>query len=424
MSLNLLLGLLVFIITYAFITADKIHKTLVALAGAVVMLLLGLVSQEQAFHSVDWNVIFLLAGMMIIANSLQSTGFFQWVAVKLIKVARAEPMRVLIYLSIFTAVASAFLDNVTTVVLLTPLILYTARILKVSAIPYLLSLILASNIGGTATLIGDPPNIIIGSAAKLDFVAFLIHLTPVVLLIFGAFLVTIYFLFRNELKVSPEAKEAALEVEERGIIKDKRLMIISLATLGVTIGGFLLHNTLHREAATIALAGAVLVMFLSKTDVPKALHQVEWTTLLFFVGLFVMVEAIIQVGLVKLMADGLINLTGGNLTFTALGLLWLSGIASGIVDNIPYTATFVPVVQELGKTMRIEPLWWALALGACLGGNATIIGASANVVVASLGERAGYPISFFSYLKYGLLITFESLVISSLYLWLRYLLQG
>lgn len=421
MSLNLILGLVVFIVTYAFITADKIHKTLVALAGAVVMLLLGLVSQEQAFHSVDWNVIFLLAGMMIIANSLQSTGFFQWVAVKLIKLARAEPMRVLIYLSTFAAFASAFLDNVTTVVLLTPLILYAARILQITAMPYLLSLILASNIGGTATLIGDPPNIIIGSAAKLDFVAFLVHLAPVAGLIFIAFLVTVYFLFRNQLKVSLEAKEAALQIEEQGIIKDKKLTAISLAVLGATIGGFLLHNSLHLEAATIALAGAVLVMLLTKADVAKALHQVEWTTLLFFVGLFVMVEAVIQVGLVKLMADGLVNVTGGNLTFTVFGLLWLSGVASGIVDNIPYTATFVPVVQELGKTMRIEPLWWSLALGACLGGNATIIGASANVVVASLGERAGYPISFFSYLKYGLLITFESLVISSLYLWLRYL---
>jgi Na+/H+ antiporter NhaD/arsenite permease-like protein len=418
---NLALGLLVFGLTYAAITTDKIHKTIVALGGAVAMLLLGLITQEKAFQSVDWNVIFLLAGMMIIAHSIQGTGFFQWVAIKLVKLAQARPIKVLIYLSTFAAFASAFLDNVTTVVLLTPLILYVARLLTVSAMPYLLSLILASNIGGTATLIGDPPNIIIGSAAGLDFGAFLLNLAPVVLVILGVFLLTVMLLFRKELQIEEETRLAALEIEEKGIIKDRRMLVISLTVLGLTILGFLVQGIFHYEAATIALAGAVLVLLLGPSEVHEVLSEIEWTTLLFFVGLFIVVEAIIEVGFVAIAARSLLSFTGGDLGLTTMLLLWLSGVASGIVDNIPYTATMVPIIKELGNTMPVQPLWWALALGACLGGNATIVGASANVIVASLGERAGYKISFGSFLKYGLLITFESLVIASAYIWLRYL---
>jgi Na+/H+ antiporter NhaD/arsenite permease-like protein len=415
------LGLLVFGATYVAITADKIHKTIVALGGAVVMLLLGLVTQEQAFASVDWNVIFLLAGMMIIANSLQGTGFFQWVGVLLVKRARAEPMRVLLYLAGFTAVASAFLDNVTTVVLITPLILYIAGLLRVSAMPYLLTAILASNIGGTATLIGDPPNIIIGSAAGLDFGEFLLNLGPVALIIFAVLLGTLVLLFRNDLRVDAATRTAALQIETGGLIKDPRLLAITLGVLGLTLTGFLFHSLLHYEAATVALAGAVLVLLLGRRAVHDILSEIEWTTLLFFVGLFIVVEGVIEVGLVDLAARGVLDLTGGDVGVTALLLLWFSGVASGIVDNIPYTATMVPIVQELGATMPVQPLWWALALGACLGGNATIVGASANVIVASLGERAGVPISFRRFLPYGLLITAESLIIASGYVWLRYL---
>jgi Na+/H+ antiporter NhaD/arsenite permease-like protein len=418
---ELTLGLLVFGLTYAAITTDKIHKTIVALGGAVAMLLLGLVSQEKAFQSVDWNVIFLLAGMMIIAHSIQGTGFFQWVAVKLVKLAEARPLKVLLYLSIFAAFASAFLDNVTTVVLLTPVILYVARLLAVSAMPYLLSLILASNIGGTATLIGGPPNIIIGSAAGLDFGAFLLNMAPVALVILAAFLLTMVLLFRHQLHIEEETRLEALKLEEKGIIKDRRMLVISLTILGLTILGFLVHGIFHYEAATIALAGAVLVLLLGRSEVHEVLSQIEWTTLLFFVGLFIVVEGIIEVGFVDIAARSLLGFTGGDLGLTTMLLLWLSGVASGIVDNIPYTATLVPIVQELGSSMPVAPLWWALALGACLGGNATIVGASANVIVASLGERAGYKLSFISFLKYGLLITLESLIIASFYLWLRYL---
>ena len=421
MTFSLTMGLLVFGATYVAITLEKVHKTIAALAGAVLMLLLGLVSQERAFAHVDWNVIFLLTGMMIIANAIQRTGFFQFVAIMLVKMARAEPIRVLVYLSGFTALASAFLDNVTTVVLMTPLILFIAHELHVSAMPYLLSVILASNIGGTATLIGDPPNIIIGSAAGLDFGAFLAHLTPVVLLIFPVYLLTMILLFRQDLRIDEATRAAAMELSTVGVIKDRRMLVISLGILGGVIIGFLLHGVFHYEAATIALAGAVLMLLVGKIDVHEMLSEIEWTTLFFFIGLFIVIGALIDVGFVQVIAHALLRLTGGDLSLTAMALLWLSGIASGIVDNIPYTATMVPIVRELGNSMPVEPLWWALALGACLGGNATIVGASANVIVAGLGERAGYPISFGTFLKYGLVVTLESLLISSLYIWLRYL---
>jgi Na+/H+ antiporter NhaD/arsenite permease-like protein len=421
MTISLSLGLLVFGVTYLAITLEKVHKTIAALAGAVLVLLLGLISQERAFEHVDWNVIFLLAGMMIIANGLQRTGFFQLVAIRLVKAARAEPIRVLVYLAGFTALASAVLDNVTTVVLVTPLILFIAYELRVSAMPYLLTVILASNIGGTATLIGDPPNIIVGSAAGLDFAAFLIHLAPVALIIFVVFVPTMIFLFRHELRVDAATRATAMELDTTGVIKDQRMLVISLAVLGLVLVGFLLQSVFHYEAATIALAGAVLLLLFGKIDVHEILSEIEWTTLFFFVGLFILIGALIEVGFVQIVARGLLGLTGGDLSLTTLLLLWLSGVASGIVDNIPYTATMVPIVQELGASMPVGPLWWALALGACLGGNATIVGASANVIVAGLAERAGYPISFGAFLKYGLIITLESLLIASAYIWLRYL---
>jgi len=421
MNVSLALGLLVFGATYVAITLEKVHKTIVALAGAVLMLLLGLIPQKEAFARVDWNVIFLLAGMMIVANGIQRTGVFQWVAIKLVKAARAEPKRVLVYLSGFAALASAILDNVTTVVLVTPLILFIIRALHVSAMPYLLAVILASNIGGTATLIGDPPNIIVGSAAGLDFDAFLVNLAPVALIIFAVFVPTILFLFRRELWVDDTTRAALMELDTAGAIKDRRMLVISLGVLSLVIVGFFLQGVFHYEAATIALGGAVLMALFGKVDIHELLSEIEWTTLFFFFGLFIVVAALIEIGFIQMVARGLLGLTGGDLRLTTMVLLWLSGVASAIVDNIPYTATMVPIVQQLGASMPTGPLWWALALGACLGGNATIVGASANVIVAGLAERAGYPISFAAFLKYGLIITIESLLIASVYIWLRYL---
>jgi Na+/H+ antiporter NhaD/arsenite permease-like protein len=422
MTLDLWLALVVFVITYAAIAVEKVHKTLVALAGAMVVLLLGLVTQEEAFHGVDWNVIFLLAGMMIIANTLSRTGIFQWIASKIIDQAKGEPFRVLLLLSFMTALLSAFLDNVTTVVLMVPLTLFVTKALGITPVPFLISEILASNIGGAATLIGDPPNIIIGSAAGLDFVAFLLNMGPPVVVIYLVFMVMIALFFRRDLHVSDERRAEAMALSEDNLIKDRKLLIQGLVVLGLVFCGFLLHGVLHLEAATVAMSGAVLLLLVSRAEVHEAISEIEWTTLLFFIGLFILVEALIKVGFVEIAANGLLDLTGGSLSMTAILLLWVSGVGSAIIDNIPYTATMVPIVKQLGESMPAEPLWWSMALGACLGGNATAVGASANVIVLSLAARAGHQISFLKFLGYGVAVTIMSLLISTLYIWVKYLM--
>jgi Na+/H+ antiporter NhaD/arsenite permease-like protein len=336
--------------------------------------------------------------------------------------SRAEPFRLLILLAIVTAVLSAFLDNVTTVVLMAPVALVTARRLDVSPYPFLITQIVASNIGGTATLIGDPPNILIGSAAGLDFGAFLVNLGPVVVLILAAYLVTLRFVFRAGLSVSDDRREALLASPPEQVIRDRRLLIQSLAILALITLGFLFHRALGVEAATIALLGATILLLISGLDAHEAFRDVEWTTLLFFVGLFILVEGVVQVGIIGAVADGLAG-AGGDISVVAIGLVWVSALASAVVDNIPYTATAIPVVERLvADGLPAEPMWWALALGACLGGNLTLVGASANVVVANVAARAGYPIRFMEFLRHGAIVVVESLVIASVYLWIRYLL--
>jgi Na+/H+ antiporter NhaD/arsenite permease-like protein len=317
---------------------------------------------------------------------------------------------------------SAFLDNVTTVVLIAPVTLYIATVLRISPLPFLIAEILASNIGGTATLIGDPPNILIGSAAGLGFDDFLAHTGPAAVLVFLAFLVMTRWFFARDFAVHAEIRDAVLALDEREVVSDRRLLTISLVVIGATLVGFLFARPLGLEAGAIALLGAAVLSLLARLDAETVLREVEWTTLLFFVGLFMLVEGIVEVGIVDAVADALITATGGDPTVTTLGLIWLSGFASAIIDNIPYTATMIPVVQSLGASgIPIEPLWWSLALGACLGGNATIVGASANVVVANLAGRAGEPITFRTFLRYGLPVTVVSLAISTVYVFIRYL---
>ena len=420
--MDVTIAAVVFLVTYAVIASDRMNKTIAALLGGLAMIVLNVINQHEAFLAVDFNVIFLLAGMMVLAGILRRTGFFQWVAIRSIKVSQGHPFRILIVLSVITAVLSALLDNVTTVVLIAPVTLSIASILGVSPIPFLVSEILASNIGGTATLIGDPPNILIGSASGLDFVAFLTNMGPVALIVFVVFLLTLRFVFGGVLSVHEDAREAALTLDEREVIADAALLRRSLLVIGATLVGFLLHGQLGYEPATIALLGATILMLISRIDPEAVYREVEWPTLFFFVGLFILVEGIVHVGIIDELAARVFDLTAGNQAVTTLGLLWLSGIASGIVDNIPYTATMIPVVESLGADgLVIEPLWWALALGACFGGNLTIIGASANVVVANMAARAGQKITFRAFLPYGALVTFESLVIATIYMWVRYL---
>jgi Na+/H+ antiporter NhaD/arsenite permease-like protein len=412
----------VFLITYGLIATERIDKTIAALLGGIAMIVLKVIDQDEAFLAIDFNVIFLLAGMMILAGILRQTGFFGWLAIRSVKLAGGDPIRLLLILSTIAAFLSAFLDNVTTVVLIAPVTLYVAATLRVSPLPFLIAEILASNIGGTATLIGDPPNILIGSASGLDFVAFLVNMAPPALIIFVVFLFTITALFRGDLSVHEEVRDEVLALDERELISDPSLLRIAVGVLALTTVGFLLHGPLGYEPATVALLGATALMLLARIEPERVLREVEWPTLFFFIGLFMLVEGIVHVGIIEAIAVGLFTATGGDQTVTTIGILWLSGIASGIVDNIPYTATMIPLVERLAEQgLAIEPLWWSLALGACLGGNATIVGASANVVVANLASRAGHPIHFGTFLRYGAVVVLESLIIASVYVWIRYL---
>ena len=411
----------IFLITYTLIVTERVPRIVSGLLGGLAMILVGVLTQEEAFQAIDWNVIFLLVGMMVIASILSQTGLFQWTAIQAVKLGRGIPFRVLLILSVVVAIASALLDNVTIVVLAAPVALFVAASLRVSPLPFLIAAILASNIGGTATLVGDPPNILIGSAAGIDFLTFTANLAPISILILLSFLGLSWILFRNNLRVGKGSMLDMADLQVDALITNKVLLRKSLIVLAGVIVGFLLHGALHLEPATIALAGATILLLWGGSDPHEALQDVEWTTLFFFIGLFITVEAVVKVGIIEVVADAALRMTGGSLTLTSLMLLWLSALVSGVVDNIPYTATMIPVVENLGQSMPIMPLWWSLALGACLGGNITLVGAAANVVVANLAEKSGHPISFKGFLKYGLPTTLLSLALASIYVWLRYL---
>jgi Na+/H+ antiporter NhaD/arsenite permease-like protein len=417
----------IFLGIYALIVTEKIHRTLAALLGASLVILLKLVDQREAFAYVDFNVIFLLAGMMIIANVMAKTGIFQWIAVEAVRRAEGQPYRLLLLTSLITAVVSAFLDNVTTVVLLTPITFFVAKRLGTSPVPFLISQVIASNIGGTATLIGDPPNIIIGSQMGKDFNDFVLNLAPAATAALVLYLLLARWLFRDELRAATSALEPddiARLVEEERKITNVPLMRISLGVMAIMILGFLFSRTLGLDSATIALTGAVVLMIVAREDVHEIFNTVEWPTLFFFIGLFIIVGAVVKTGIISDLATGVLASTGGRTDLAALAILWMSGLISAIVDNIPYTVTMVPLIQQLGQTVDREPLIWALALGANLGGNATIVGASANVVVASMSEARGYPITFVQYLRYGVPATLATLVVATIDIWIRYLVRS
>jgi Na+/H+ antiporter NhaD/arsenite permease-like protein len=422
MALDVALAGGIFLVAYALIASERFDRPLIALLGGLLVVVVGVIDQHEAFEAIDLNVIFLLAGMMVLAGGLSRTGFFEFIAGHAIRMSRGQPFRLLLILSLLTAVLAAVLDNVTTVVLLTPVTLSIARTLKVSPFPYLISQIFASNIGGTATLIGDPPNILIGSAAGLDFAAFLTNLAPVVVLILVAFVGIMWLTFGRRMEDDADRLDILATVDPAAAIRDRPLMFRSLAVLLLTLVAFLFHSVLGLEAATIALLGATVLMIVGPLDPHEALRDIEWNTLFFFVGLFMLIEAVVHVGIVGGIADAIASAAGGDLTIATMAILWFSAIASALVDNIPYTATAIPIVQQLAQAgLTAEPMWWALALGACLGGNLTIGGASANIVVANLAARDGHPITFMQFFRYGLGVVLASLVISTAYLWLRYL---
>lgn len=421
-----------FIVTYALIISEKINRAVIALLGAAIMVMIGVVDTHSAFTThIQWETITLLIGMMMLVNITSKSGVFEFVAIKAAKAAKGQPIRILLLLSLLTAVGSAFLDNVTTVLLVVPVTLSITRILQVNPIPYLISEVIFSNVGGTATLIGDPPNIMIGSANKrLDFNAFLLNLTPVVLVITIALLAILYLLYRKQLQTTSEQIQVLLSLREKDYIRDATLLKKSLSVLALTILGFILHSVIHVDAAVIALTGATVLMLIGvkQHELEEVFAGVEWVTIFFFAGLFVLVGALIDIGLIGSLAQHVLQITDGNISSAALLILWVSGAASATIDNIPFVATMIPLIKDLAAGLGLSPdasqvevLWWALALGACLGGNGTLIGASANVVVAGIASREGHGFSYMTFLKIGLPLTIVSLLISHFYIYFRYL---
>lgn len=422
----------ILLIAYVFIALEKIPKVTIALLGAALTIVLGLVSQNKLLgdninphyfiNFVDFNVIFLLVSMMIIVSIATRSGMFNWIANELLRLTKGHPKLVLLTLGIFTAVTSAFLDNVTTVILIMPVTFFIAKQLDINPLPFLITEIFASNIGGTATLIGDPPNIIIGSAAGLSFMDFLKELTGVVAVILIVIVLMMMFIFRKSLKASPDKMEAVANLDNSKTITDYPLMIRSAIVLVLVILGFVSHDVTHIETCVSAMLGASFLLLFEK---PKdILCDVEWNTIFFFIGLFIIIGGLEASGGISLMAKWILNVTQGSQEATAMIILWASGFISGIIDNIPYTATMTPMLLAIQKTMGADytyPLWWCLSLGACLGGNMTIIGAAANVIVSETSAHNGYPIPFMKFLKYGVITMIISLVISSVYIYLRFL---
>jgi len=420
----------VFALAYLLIATEKVNRVAVALGGAGLMLALRLVSSADAFHSerlgIDWDVIFLLLGMMVIVGVLRHTGLFDYLAIWSAKRARGRPARILAALVLITAVASALLYNVTTVLLVAPVTVLICERLGVPPVPFLIAEALASNIGGTATLIGDPPNIIIASQAGLSYNDFLVHLAPLVVVLLAVFLLLLRRLFGPALASNPQRAAQLLALDEREAITDPALLVRALVVLAVVTVAFALHGMLHYEPSVVALLGAGLLVLLARGDPARFLREVEWPTLAFFMGLFIMVGALVKTGVITTLAEAAARATGGSLLVASGLLLWVSGALSAIVDNIPYVATMAPVTGAMVATIpdNHDPrvLWWSLALGADLGGNATAIGASANVVVLGLADRAGHRIGFLEFARYGALVAGVTMAISMLYLWLRYFL--
>lgn len=417
------IALAIFTITYAVIISEKIHRTVTALAGAVLMILLGIINQEQAIEGVDFNTLGLLIGMMIVVGIARQSGIFQAVALFVAKKAKGHPIAIFVLLGLVIALFSALLDNVTTVLLMVPVTFVIANNLKLPPTPFLIGAILLSNIGGTATLIGDPPNILVGSAANLSFNDFLFNLGPI------SFIVTILtigilgFIYRKQLTTTKEARDAIMKFNPKDAITDWPLLYRSLIVISIILLGFVTHGLTGLEGATIALGGAALLLLLTLHDPHDLLREIEWTTIFFFIGLFILVAGIEHVGFINLMAEKLIESTAGNTALLVMVTLWGSAVLSAVIDNIPFVATMIPLIEHIGSVSGIPlaPLWWALTLGADIGGNATLVGASANVVVSGMAEKEGIKLNFFSYMKIAVPITIVGLIASSVYLWMRYL---
>jgi len=423
MGASVILSVSIFVIAYIIIVSEKINRTVVALLGALLMILFHIISQEAALESIDFNTIGLLIGMMIIVNVIKRTGLFQYLAILMAKLAKGNPMKIMLYFSIITAVSSGLLDNVTTILLIVPVSLVISDSLKINPIPFVIAEIMSANIGGAATLIGDPPNIMIGSFTGLGFLDFIINLAPLMIMIFIVNIILIKFIYRKSLKVNAEERDVLMNLDPSKTITDKKLLIQSLIILFITITGFTIAEFIGLESASISLFGATALLLVCRIDPDEVLMDVEWGTIFFFGGLFVLVGSLESVGVISMLAEKLLNVTQGDIGFTTILILWSSAILSSVLDNIPYVATMIPLVNEMESISVGDylPVWWALSIGACLGGNGTIIGASANVVARGIVERHQKSFSFITYMKIAFPLMILSIVISTVYLVVFYL---
>ena len=417
MTSTQIIAIVIFLVTMAAIMTEKLHRTVAAL----LLILTGVLSVESGFSYVDLNTLGVLIGMMLFVAVVKNSGIFEYIAIKAAKIAKGRPWPLMVLFALITAVLSAFLDNVTTVLLIGPMTLAITSMLRINPIPFFMTQIMASNIGGTATLIGDPPNIMIGSAAGLSFTDFITNTGVAVLFVLAATIVCFYFIYGRKLHVEPEAMDSILQLDENKAIKDRSLLIKSVVMILLVVFGFVFHSQLHLESCTIALTAAAVMLLIGRQDVEEIVAGVEWTTILFFTGLFIVVGGLQETGVIQILANGLMDLTEGHMTLTILLILWVSAIVSSFLDNIPFVATLIPLILTMQSSgVDVTPLWWAVSLGACLGGNGTLIGASANVVLSGISNRHGFPITFASYFKVGFPLMLVSVAISTVFLLLRF----
>ena len=421
MTSTQIIAIVIFLVTMAAIMTEKLHRTVAAVAGALLLILTGVLSVESGFSYVDLNTLGVLIGMMLFVAVVKNSGIFEYIAIKAAKIAKGRPWPLMVLFALITAVLSAFLDNVTTVLLIGPMTLAITSMLRINPIPFFMTQIMASNIGGTATLIGDPPNIMIGSAAGLSFTDFITNTGVAVLFVLAATIVCFYFIYGRKLHVEPEAMDSILQLDENKAIKDRSLLIKSVVMILLVVFGFVFHSQLHLESCTIALTAAAVMLLIGRQDVEEIVAGVEWTTILFFTGLFIVVGGLQETGVIQILANGLMDLTEGHMTLTILLILWVSAIVSSFLDNIPFVATLIPLILTMQSSgVDVTHLWWAVSLGACLGGNGTLIGASANVVLSGISNRHGFPITFASYFKVGFPLMLVSVAISTVFLLLRF----
>lgn len=421
MNTQQIISVAIFLVVIVAIVSEKVHRAVAAAGGAVLLILLRIITLDQGVSHIDFNTVGVLLGMMLFVEVVKGSGLFEFTAIKAAKATKGDPWKIMIAFMVITAVLSAFLDNVTTVLLIGPMTITVARMLDTNPVPFLITQIIASNIGGTSTLIGDPPNIMIGSAAHLSFLQFIVNLGPVVILILIVTIFCFWFIYGKNLGVTDEAKSNMMKLDEHKMIKDPELFRKSLIMIGAVVTGFILHSALGIDSCVVALSAATVILLISGADADEIMASIEWSTILFFIGLFIVVGGMVQTGVIRALGNLLMSLTAGHMMLTMLIILWLSAILSSILDNIPFVATLIPLILTLGESgIDVTPLWWAISLGACLGGNGTLIGASANVVLSGISKKHGHPITFVQYMKIGFPLMILSIIVSTGYLLLRY----